>query len=260
MALPLQFATQLAQETGELLKTYFHTKGIQARLKADHSVVTEADIAANTLITDSIRSAYPDHEIISEEGATLSKNNDHSVWVIDPLDGSTNFSLGLHTWGVSIARLVGGVPDTAAICFPLLGEMYTSQRGQGAFLNDEPISEKSFDKDQPIRFLAMSSYSPQKHQIDLKKYKLRIIGSACYDLCLVACGAASVGFLAKPKIWDLASGWLIVKEAGRVIEPYHDAKPFPISPGIDYEVEDYPTLMAADRDLMKAARAGITPK
>jgi myo-inositol-1(or 4)-monophosphatase len=257
MDTPLQFAAQLAQETGKLLSDRFELHGTRGALKSDRTVVTEADRAANRFICDAIRQAYPEEEIISEEGTTTSGESNNPVWVIDPLDGTTNFSLGLHVWGVSIGRLVKGMPDSGAIYFPLLGELYTAQRGQGAFLNDTPIHVKPLEKDQPAAFLAFSSHT-FKHYLVKLRYKPRVIGSACYDLCLVARGAAIIGFLAKPKIWDLAAGWLVVEEAGGVVEAYNDVVPFPISPHTDYEEDFYPTIMAADEDLLKQAREGIT--
>lgn len=259
MNTPLQFATQLAQETGKLLSNRFKLQGTIGTLKADRTVVTEADHAANQLICNAIREAYPEEEIISEESNTIIEGSDNPVWVIDPLDGTTNFSLGLHIWGVSIGRLVDGMPDSAAIYFPLLGELYTARHGQGAFLNDTPIRVKPLEKDQPAAFVALSSHTFKGYQIKFR-YKARVLGSACYDLCMVARGAAIIGFLAKPKIWDLAAGWLVLEEAGGVVETHDDAKPFPISPHIDYEEDFYPTMMAADEDLMRQAREGIRRK
>jgi len=259
MVSPLQFATQLVQKAGELLANRFQLHGTHSTLKPDRTVVTEADLAADRLLYESIHEAYPEELIISEEGRTTLERNYAPVWVIDPLDGTTNFSLGLHTWGVSVGRLVDGVPDIAALYFPILGELYTAQRGKGAFLNRKPIRVRPLEKDQPAAFLALSSHSFKRYQIELR-YKSRVLGSACYDLCMVARGVAVIGFLAKPKLWDLAAGWLVVEEAGGLIESHHGEKPFPLLPHTDYEDIFYPTIMAADRDLLQQAHQGITQK
>ncbi|MGD8455996.1 MAG: inositol monophosphatase [Anaerolineales bacterium] len=256
---PLQFATQLAQKAGNLLSDRFQLQGTRGTLKPDRTVVTEADLAANQLICDAIQEAYPEDGIISEESNTIVERSDKPVWVIDPLDGTTNFSLGLHVWGVSIGRLVDGMPDSAAIYFPLLGELYTAQSGQGAILNDKPIQVKPLEKDQPAAFLALSSHTFKHYEVKMR-YKPRVIGSACYDLCLVARGAAIIGFLAKPKIWDIAAGWLVVEEAGGIVKTHDGIMPFPLSPNKDYEEESYPTIIAADKDLMQQAREGIRQK
>jgi myo-inositol-1(or 4)-monophosphatase len=255
---PLQFAAQLAQETGELLLEHFHIKGTPANLKPDRTVITKADLAADKLISDSIRAAFPDEKILSEEADTSVGQIDRPIWVIDPLDGTTNFSLGLHTWGVSIARMVEGMPDTAALFFPILGELYTSQRDQGAFLNDEPIHVKPFEKGQPAAFITCCSRTFRHYQVNLR-YKPRVFGSAAYDLCLVARGAAILGFQAQPKIWDLAGGWLLMQEAGGIVEPFEGPMPFPLIPHEDYDRTVYPIIMAADDDLAKKARSKITP-
>ena len=130
----LKFATQLAKETGQLLLEHFNSSGSQANLKEDNSVVTEADLSADHLISVAIHKNYPSDVIISEElqpeiGAAKS-----AVWVVDPLDGTTNFSLGLPIWGVSIARLVHGWPETGVVYFPYLKELYSASRGSGAFV------------------------------------------------------------------------------------------------------------------------------
>lgn len=258
MTKSLQFATQLAQETGELLLEHFHIKGIPANLKPDKTVVTKADQAADKLISDSIRNAFPNEKILSEEGDTTAGKIDHPIWVIDPLDGTTNFSLGLHTWGVSIARVVKGMPDTAVLYFPILEELYTSQRDQGAFLNNEPIHVKPFEKGQPAAFITCCSRTFRHYQVNLR-YKPRVFGSAAYDMCMVARGAAILGFQAQPKIWDLAGGWLLLHEAGGIIEPFEGPIPFPLIPHKDYEHTFYPIIMAADDSLAKKAHAKITP-
>jgi myo-inositol-1(or 4)-monophosphatase len=255
---PLQFASQLAQETGELLLEYFHIKGIPANLKPDRTVITKADQAADELISASIRDAFPGEKIVSEEADTTVGQINHPIWVIDPLDGTTNFSLGLHTWGVSIARIVKGMPDTAALFFPILRELYTSQRDQGAFLNGEPIHVKPLEKDQPAAFATCCSRTFRHYQVNLR-YKPRIFGSAAYDLCLVARGAAILGFQAQPKIWDLAGGWLLVEEAGGIVEPFEGPTPFPLTPHEDYERIFYPIIMAANDDLAKEVRSKIKP-
>src|SRR4030067_2947007 len=100
-----QLAAQLARQAGGLLLHYFKPTGTSANLKSDRSVVTEADLAADRLIADAIRKAYPGDGLLSEELQTTLGENSSTVWVIDPLDGTTNFSLGLPIWGVGSGRL-----------------------------------------------------------------------------------------------------------------------------------------------------------
>ena len=110
MSSELNFIRDLAHETGQLLLEYFNLDGIHTERKADNTAVTEADLAADRLITDAIRSQYPDDAILSEEALVPIEDPNRPTWVVDPLDGTTNFSLGLPIWGVSIARVVDGYP------------------------------------------------------------------------------------------------------------------------------------------------------
>ena len=255
----LTFASEIAKKTGELLLEHFNLMGTRADLKSDRTVVTEADLAADKLITGAISATFPQEDILSEEGNTVIDQLDRPVWVIDPLDGTTNFSLGLQIWGVSIARLVNGIPNTASLYFPTLNELYTSQSGQGAFLNGEPIQVKIPEKGQPTTFFTCCSRTIRRYTVDIP-YKTRILGSAAYDLCMTARGAAVIGFQATPKIWDLSAGWLLIQEAGGIVEILDGQVPFPLKSGTDYEKLSYPTIMAANRKLADQGHEKIRKK
>lgn len=97
---PLEFAIDLARQTGQLLVDYFNPAGLSATQKSDHTVVTEADLAADHLLTSAIRRQFPHDNVISEESSHQLGDPLSPTWIIDPLDGSTNFSLGLSIWGV----------------------------------------------------------------------------------------------------------------------------------------------------------------
>ena len=255
----LSFTAQLAQRTGDLLTTYYHPSGINTSIKVDRTAVTDADLAADQLISESIREKYPEDGLLSEEADTTYPEAKSAVWVVDPLDGTTNFSLGLHYWGVSIARLVNGEPDTAALYFPILGELYTAQRGQGAFLNGVRLMVKSPDENQPFTFFACCSRSHRHYDINIR-YKTRILGSAAYGLATVARGSAVLAFEVTPKIWDFSASWLVVREAGGVIQVLDGDPAFPLSPGIDYAGNSFPILAAATPELWSEGRGKITLK
>ena len=255
----LTFTTDLARQTGELLLEYFSPYGIKASFKSDRTVVTAADLAADQLITTAIQKNFPNDTLLSEELHPEIGDETTAVWVIDPLDGTTNFSLGLHYWGTSIARLVDGWPEAAALYFPLLGEMYTAQKRKGATFNGKPLRIKPQDKSQPTSFFSCCSRSLHNYDIEVR-YKTRILGSASYSMCALARGSAILGFESTPKIWDIAGGWLVVQEAGGVIETLDGSKPFPIVAGQDYGKCDYPTLISATAELAAIARTQIHPK
>jgi myo-inositol-1(or 4)-monophosphatase len=285
MADALSFATQLALQTGKLLLEHFSVSGTSAHLKADHTVVTDADLAADRSISQAIRESFPNDLILSEElqpahpqhplpgkSPVQSVHNgnegtdnpaaspaERAVWIVDPLDGTTNFSLGLHYWGVSIARLVDGWPETAALYFPVIQELYTAERQGGARLNGEQLQVKAPSKDQPMAFFSCCSRTHRYYDVRVR-YKTRILGSAAYNLCSVARGIAVMGFDATPKIWDIAGGWLVVSEAGGVVETLDGSRPFPLSSAEDYSQRKFPTLAAATPRLVSLGREQITPK
>jgi myo-inositol-1(or 4)-monophosphatase len=256
---PLEFATELAQQAGDLLKKYYKPAGFHASQKADHTVVTEADIAADQLITKSILKQYPQDKIISEESSHRLEDASSPTWIIDPLDGTTNFSLGLSIWGISIARLINGYPELGVIYFPLINEFYTTRRESGAFLNHIPIATHAPDPSQPMSFFACCSRSFRYYNISIP-YKPRIMGSGAYTFCMLARGSALLGFDAAPKIWDLAAAWLLVEEAGGIIAAFEGPPPFPISPLVNYNEISYPTLAAATADVFAHGKNKIQKK
>lgn len=256
----LEFAIQISRKAGKLLLDYFQPSGTQADLKADHSAVTEADIAADKMIAKDIQSSYPADRILSEELQTTTPDyTGKNVWVVDPLDGTTNFSLGLPIWGVLITLTVDGWPELASLYFPAIDELYTTQRGQGSYLNGKQITIQPPDPKQPWSFFSCCSRTFRNYTVKVP-YKARILGSAAYSLCCVARGIALLGFEAAPKIWDIAGPWLLVQESGGVIETYDNSIPFPLIPGEDYSRQDYPTLAAATPRLISRAHSQIQPK
>lgn len=255
----LEFAIELSRRTGSLLLEYFSPDDLTPTLKADKSVVTEADFAADRLIGDAIQQQYPQDAILSEELQPVLSGDLSPVWVIDPLDGTSNFSLGLPIWGISIARVINGMPDIAVVNFPAIDELYTAQIGQGARLNGNPIRVKPPISGQPTAFFSCCARTFRRYEVNLR-YKCRVLGSAAYSWCAVARGMAVIGFEATPKIWDLAGGWLVVQEAGGAVTTYDDAQVFPLVADWDYRQRNFPTLMAATPELLGQARAQIKPK
>jgi myo-inositol-1(or 4)-monophosphatase len=260
---PLAFAVQLAQQVGELLLSYFQSSDLQAELKSDRSVVTQADLEADRRIKSAILRAYPDDFLLSEESqpgeASPQITGDRALWIIDPLDGTTNFSLGLYYWGVLLARLSGGWPDLAVMYFPIINELYYAQRGRGAYLNHNPLRIKPPEANRPRSFFACCSRTFRRYQVSVP-YKTRILGSAAYTLSSVARSTAILGFEATAKIWDLAAPWLVVCEAGGVVETLDGSQPFPLLAGADYSHLDFPVLAAANAEIAGRAHQQILPK
>ncbi len=261
----LDFSAGLAHQAGALLLDMFHRGHFNPTLKADRSVVTEADFAADRLIADAIHDHFPEDALLSEEATTAYTPTGPqtpapaAIWVVDPLDGTTNFSLGLPHWGVLIARLVDGRPHTAAMYFPVLDELYTAQRGQGAAFNGRPLHTPTPGELSPVSIFACCTRTAARYSVSIP-YKQRILGASGYTLAAIARGMAVVGFESTPKVWDLAAGWLIVEEAGAVIETYQPPTPFPLRAGIDYARQSFPLLAAANASIAAMARRQIQPK
>ena len=255
----VDFAKSLAIKTGKLLLDYFQPSGIQVKVKSDHTVITEADLAADRLVTESIHKQFPAEGVLSEEQQTTYPNDKKYVWVIDPLDGTTNFSLGLPIWGISIARLESGTPTLGVVYFPLLDELYYAQSNAGAYVNDRPLQVQPPQAEQPTTFFSCCSRSHKRYEIKIP-YKTRIMGSATYNLCSVARGSAVLSLDVIAKIWDISAGIVILSEAGGFVGALEGELPYPLSSGHDYEKVYIPTLGAASEQLLDRAQKQILIK
>jgi myo-inositol-1(or 4)-monophosphatase len=256
----IEFVIELTQQTGELLKSYFASTDLFLDRKLDNSLVTEADIVADQFIFATIHEKYPDHSIVSEElnHKLSSKNIKGYTWIVDPLDGTTNFSMGMHYWGTLITLVYQNRVQLTSQYFPLIDELFSAQLGKGATLNGEPIHVESPNNKLHYTFFSCCSRTIRKYSVTLP-YKMRIFGSAAYSMCSVAKGASRIAFEAKAKIWDIAGAWLLIQEAGGYINtPYH-TPPFPLIPSIDYYDKDYAVLAAANFDWYQQAKQNINP-
>ena len=256
----LEFLIDLAYQSGELLLKYFQNIDLKTEFKSDRSIVTEADLAADNLIAQALEERFPNDWILSEElqpnYPSETETVNPTIWIVDPLDGTTNYSLGLHIWGVLLAQLIDGYPELAVLYFPLIDELYSAQRGGGAYLNNKQIKVLPPNPGRPLPFFTCCSRTFQNYKVNIP-YKTRILGSAAYTFCCIARGIAILGFEATPKIWDIAGAWLLVKEAGGFVEPLHGNNPFPLRSGIDYAKQEFPTLVAATPDLAAKAHKQI---
>ena len=137
--------------------------------------------------------------------------------------------------------------------------MYTVQRGQGAFMNVVQMQVKPPRKDEPFTFFSCCSRTHRMYTVQVP-YKARILGSAAYSFCSLARGISLLSFEATAKVWDVAGAWLVVDEAGGLIETLDGSQPFPLTPGIDYTAKEFPILAASTPALAARARQQILPK
>ena len=249
----LEFALALVADTGDLLLA--RLDHAPARTKQDGSLVTAADEAADHFIHTALRQRYPAHGIVSEELAPQVGHEAYQ-WVVDPIDGTTNYVLGLPTWGILLCLLHEGQPLLTVQEYPQLHERYYARRGAGAFGQGErlcPAADHTLNEHQ---FLVCCSRTWRHLDVHLPP-KPRILGSAGYDLLLVARGVATVGITLTPHVWDLAGGWLAIEEAGGCIQVLDGPAPFPVQPGANYRDRTYPIVYAANAALLAQAAHGL---
>jgi myo-inositol-1(or 4)-monophosphatase len=221
----LDFAMQLAREAGQLMLEHRRDADLDHAYKGGNELVTDADLAADKLICDSIRKAWPGHEIVSEESApevaAAAQTMAQPVWIIDPIDGTVNYARGHFQSAVSIAHSVGGEIRLGVVYNPFMDEMFSAEKGQGAFLNGASIrvSEVSDLR----RAIIATGFPYIKQGIEPMVDRLRQIlnhcadirrlGSAALDICWLAAGRLD-GYYESLSLWDFAAARLIAQEAG----------------------------------------------
>lgn len=254
----LEFATALATECSEFAVSQFRLH--PARRKRDGTLVTETDIAIDRLISQRLAATYPGHRILSEEQITAYDASTEFTWVVDPIDGTTNFARGLPIWGVSIALLHDGLPVVGVVDFPLIQERFTAASGIGAWRNGERIQTYTGNHAGDQQLLMKCTRTDRRLQIQTP-LKSRVCGSAAYHLCKVADGTALIGVEATPKVWDLAAAWLVIIEAGGVITNWRQEPVFPLAAvSKEYVTAATPVIAAANQSIMREFVDGMIIK
>jgi myo-inositol-1(or 4)-monophosphatase len=219
-----QVGTEAAIAAGRLLMKRFRTHFAISH-KGDTNLVTELDVAAEELIVSRILKAFPGHAILAEEKHSQTGNAAHT-WVVDPLDGTTNYAHGYPAFAVSIGLQVGPCLEWGAVYNPNLDELFIARRGGGARLNGKAI-RVSKTADLGASLLATGFpydiRTSAENNLDyfaefsLKARAVRRAGSAALDLCYVAAGRFEGFWELKLSPWDCAAGYLMVREAGGVV-------------------------------------------
>jgi len=226
----LNIAVRAARSAGNIISRSFEQQDkIEVELKGTNDFVSNIDRAAEQAIIDNIRKAYPGHCIISEECGVIDGEDTDYQWIIDPLDGTTNFVKGIPHFAVSIALKVKGKLDQAVIYDPMRGELFTASRGKGAQLNGSRI-RVNHAKDLNGAVLATGFPFKKKHHTDaylemfktmfVKTADMRRAGSAALDLAYVAAGRVDGYFEIGLKPWDTAAGELLIVEAGGLVTDF----------------------------------------
>jgi myo-inositol-1(or 4)-monophosphatase len=229
----LETAIAVAREAGALLKENFgkvHAVGYKGRI----DLVTEMDRRSEALIVDRLKAAFPEDDVLAEEGSGTDRGRER-LWIVDPLDGTTNYAHEYPVWSVSIALQVAGLLDVGVVFNPLLDDLYAGRRGGGVTLNGTPRRVSEVDGLDRAMLGTGFAYdlggdSEQNNigpfsRFIFRAQAVRRAGSAALAIAKVAVGRSDGFWEGGLKPWDMAAGMLLVEEAGGTLTDYAGAPP-----------------------------------
>jgi myo-inositol-1(or 4)-monophosphatase len=231
----LNVAVKAARRAGTVInRASLNLERLQVDRKQHNDFVTEVDKAAEAAIIETLSEAYPTHGFLAEETGEYNSDAEH-IWIIDPLDGTTNFIHGFPQYAVSIALAVNGVIQQAVVYDPTRDELFTATRGAGAYLDRRRLRVGSQNR---LMNCLIGTGFPYREDQDLEKYLkifaeitrqctgLRRPGAASLDLAYVAAGRYDGFFESDLKPWDMAAGALLITESGGLIGNYRGEEGF----------------------------------
>lgn len=224
----LNFAIETAREAGQLLLEKFGRVAVSK--KGDIDLVTEADLASEALVIERIKSHFPKHSILAEESgnAVVIGGENQWKWIIDPLDGTTNYAHGYPCFAVTLALEHQGKIVIGVTFDPTRNELFAAERGHGASLNNKPIRVSETDRLSeallvtgfPYNFKSRKDFARHLTQFLLNARGVRRDGSAAIDLAYIACGRFDGMWEEGLNAWDMAAGVLLIEEAGGHVSGY----------------------------------------
>jgi myo-inositol-1(or 4)-monophosphatase len=227
----LDVAVETAREAGAILLAEFD-RPVKISYKGEVDIVTQADKRSEQAIVSRLKSHFPKHSIVAEEGGG-SESDSPFRWHVDPLDGTTNFAHGYPCFAVSLGLVEAGEPIVGVIYQPISGELFTAVKSEGAYLNQKKI-EVSKIETLATSLLATGFPSVKRAQTSnihyywdftLRSHGVRRDGSAALDLAAVACGRFEGFWEFGLRTWDAAAGILMVREAGGMVTQF-DGRPY----------------------------------
>ena len=226
----MSIAQGLADRAGQIAMGLFRGEGLEVRLKADLSMVTQADTAIEAMVREQLAVAFPDDRVLGEEeGGEAGERG--RVWIVDPIDGTSNFVRGVPAWGTLIALRQDGEGVLGVCDMPAMGERYAASKGEGATCNDRPIhvSEIAAISDAHLLYAEMKDLlaGPCREpilELVADCWRDRGFGD-CWAHALVARGAAEVMLEPELSLWDFAAMQVIVEEAGGRMTTFDGSPP-----------------------------------
>ncbi len=215
----------IIRHAGSILLSYYQ-QPCSKSLKADSSIVTQADLESEAYLIKQLAQILPEASFFAEESGK-SGDNDY-CWVIDPLDGTTNFFQGLHHFCISVALTHNGTPIFGMVYQPLKDELFYAQQGKGAFLNGKKISMPTPENNKGIFVVGVpfmkepyiGQFVKDMQCVSTQAHTLRIFGAIALDQAYVACGRIHGVVFRRFGWWDIAAGMLLIKEAGGIVTDF----------------------------------------
>ena len=247
-------ARGLVHETCDALGAHLlaRTGRDDSTAKSDGTPVTDADLHADRVLDEAIRAAFPGHGIVSEEADTTWDGSEWA-WVIDPIDGTSNFTSGVPYWCIAIALLRNGIPVYGCIDAPPLAARFEAEQDRGATRNDAPMQVRpavDFRSGEHSHVPIIVTAGTIRRSSGHIRLNPRVLGSTALDLAMVASGVAVAAYQRVPRVWDMAAGSLMVWEAGGVYVSLKDPL-VPMPPGRSMTGVSCPALAGADEAWMR---------
>lgn len=217
----LQTAVEAAHSAGQLIREAFGKRFSSQTKSNARDLVTEVDIHSQDRITSILKRDFPEIPILAEEGEQENHTGE-TLWLVDPLDGTTNFTRGIELFSVAICLSVNQIPVAAVVYHPIFDHLYTAENGKGAYLNGQRLQVSGVGSLEEFTVSSNLSYKNEERVVILENIGrlmtstagLRLIFSVALELCLVARGSFDAALIYRANPWDLAAGSLIAREAG----------------------------------------------
>jgi myo-inositol-1(or 4)-monophosphatase len=236
---------------------------VEVEPKADGTPVTDADRDADERLTRAIEEAFPDHGLLSEERDTIVPGTDW-CWVLDPIDGTSNFVAGLPYWCVSVALTFEGQPVLGVIDAPALGRRYVATRHGGAWSEDRRLAVRGpvdwrDGRNRHIPVMLTTATARRARDAGLR-LNARVMGATALDLAVVAEGVAAASVAIIPHVWDVAAGQLLVTEAGGAVVALGGEPLLPMRPGDDHRDRASATAAGPDAAYVRDLAQRLLPR
>lgn len=246
---------ELAKQVGDYQKDCFRNPNLMIETKSTAiDLVTEVDLCCDHRLVETLNQLFPEDNILSEEQGVHEVGGVYS-WVIDPLDGTTNFAIGLPIFAVSIARMKDGKPVFGVIYVPMVGDLFVAEKGKGAWLNEKPCTVSQSDELRKSvlatgfpydRATAQNNNSKNIEQMIPKVKGIRRMGAAAYDIALVGAGILDGFWELRLALWDIAAAWLVVTEAGGHMQVFEKSGAYTVVCGNETICEKIKAVVTLD--------------